>query len=66
MTNQTEQTTQEKPRHTPAQIKDGYYQRMIKARQALIKDVSNKELNQTYKAAKNNYLVIMEGYEKLT
>lgn len=66
MTTQTQTQPETKQTYTPAQIKSGYYQRMIKARQALIKNPTDKQLNQAYTAAKNNYFVIMEGYEKLT
>lgn len=64
MTTQTQ--TQTKQTYTPAQIKDGYYLRMIKARKELIKNPTDKNLNASYTAAKNNYFTIITGYEKLT
>lgn len=64
MTTQTQPET--KKTFTPAEIKAGYHARMIKARQALIKNPTDKNLNASYTAAKNNYFTIITGYEKLT
>jgi hypothetical protein len=56
----------EQKNYTPAEIKAGYHKRMMKARNELIKNPTDKNLNASYTSAKNNYFTIIEGYEKLT